>query len=163
MHLIDLLFAQPVGFQAFWVWLVICGLILGCEALIGTQWLLWPAAAAGVVALLTLTGLPNLFVQILVFSILTIGLTVLAKRFLKGAVPVPDINDSHLRLVGREAVVIEAFDDAGGHENVGRVSLDGVEWPAVYEHTPDDQAPILAEARVKIIKVSEGRLFVRPA
>lgn len=163
MNVIELLFAQPVGFQAFWVWLVICGIILGFEALIGTQWLLWPATAAGVVALLTLTGLPNLFVQIVVFFVLTMGLAILAKRYLKVKEPVPDINDSQLRLVGREAIVIEAFDDVSGHENIGRVILDGVEWPAVYEHASNDQAPILPEAKVKIVKVYEGRLFVKPA
>ncbi|MFT4090860.1 MAG: NfeD family protein [Asticcacaulis sp.] len=163
MNVIDLLFAHPVGFQAFWVWLVICGVILGFEALIGTQWLLWPAAAAGVVALLSLTGLPNLFVQIVVFFVLTMVLAVLAKRFLKVKDPVPDINDSHLRLVGREALVIEAFDDQSGHENIGRVILDGVEWPAVFEHASGNQEPILPEAKVKIVKVYEGRLFIKPA
>lgn len=164
MNLVDLLFAQPAGFQAFWVWLVIGGIILGTEALIGTQWLLWPATAAGVVAVLTLTGLPiNLFTQILVFFILTLLLTVLARRFLKEAEAAADINDSQLRLVGREALVIEAFDDRSGHESLGRVIIDGVEWPAVHTHASGKNEPILPEAKVKIVRVHEGRLFVTPA
>ena len=43
--LIDLYSAQP-----FWIWLAIGVALLAVEVTMTTEWLLWPAAAAGVVA-----------------------------------------------------------------------------------------------------------------
>lgn len=163
MSVVDFLFTQPIGFQAFWVWLIIGGLILGLEVMVGTQWLLWPATAAGVVAVLTLTGLPvNLLVQIVVFSVLTLGLTLASKRFMKVEAQIADINDPNYRLIGKEAVVIEAFDDKDGHQSLGRVIYDGVEWPAIYERSGRSK-PILLTEKVQIVNISEGKLLVKPA
>ncbi|ESQ78847.1 NfeD family protein [Asticcacaulis sp. YBE204] len=161
--MMDLLFANPVGFQAFWVWLTIGGVILGIEALIGTQWLLWPATGAGVVAVLTLTGLPmNPLVQIVVFCVLTTAMTLLSRKFMKPVEVAVDINDPNGRLIGKEAVVIEAFDDRDGSQSTGRVIYEGVEWPAVYERTAKTKTILPAE-KVEILSISEGKLIVKPA
>jgi len=42
----DLYAAQP-----FWIWLAVGVLLLAVEAMFSTEWLLWPAVAAGLVAL----------------------------------------------------------------------------------------------------------------
>ncbi|MDC7681660.1 NfeD family protein [Asticcacaulis sp. BYS171W] len=159
----ELLFAPTVGFQAFWIWLAIGGVILGIEALVGTQWLLWPATGAGIVAVLTLTGLPvNLLVQIVIFCVLTTAMTLLSRKFMKPVEVVVDINDPNGRLIGKEALVIEAFDDRDGSLSTGRVIYEGVEWPAVYERGGATR-PILPAEKVEILKVAEGKLIVKPA
>ena len=43
--LADLYAAQP-----FWIWLAVGVLLLAVEAMFSTEWLLWPAVAAGIVA-----------------------------------------------------------------------------------------------------------------
>jgi len=157
--MIELLLSQPSGQTAFWVWLSIGGGLLVLEMLIGTQWLLWPAASAGIVAVVALTGAPaNLLVQIVIFCVLTTAMLLLSKKFLKsGTEDAPDINDPHLRLTGQEATVIEAFDDRDGQYSEGRVILNGVEWPALCERP---ETVIEASEKVRILNISEGRLIV---
>ena len=43
--------------HAFWFWLALGAVLLGVEAATGSGWLLWPAASAGVVAVISLLGL----------------------------------------------------------------------------------------------------------
>ena len=54
--LIDLHAAQP-----FWIWLAIGVLLLAVEAAFSTEWLLWPAVAAGITAVVAALGLTNSF------------------------------------------------------------------------------------------------------
>ena len=46
--LLDLHASQP-----FWIWLAIGVTLLAVEAAFSTEWLLWPAVSAGVLAVLT--------------------------------------------------------------------------------------------------------------
>jgi inner membrane protein len=164
MDILGLLFTPPSGLQAFWIWLSIGGVILAIEAMIGTQWLLWPATAAGLVAVLTLLGLPiNGLTQLIIFALLTIILSFLSKRFLKVDLLPNDINDPHARLVGQEALVIESFDKTDGVLAQGRVIYEGIEWPAVFERKGQATEAILANEKVEILKVSHGKLWVKPA
>lgn len=157
--MIELLMSQPTSQTAFWVWLSIGGGLLVLEMMIGTQWLLWPAASAGVVAVVALTGAPaNLLAQVVIFCVLTTLMLFLSKKFLKtGINDAADINDPHLRLMGQEATVIEAFDNKEGHYSEGRVILNGVEWPALCERT---DMGIGRNEKVRILSMSEGRLMV---
>ena len=43
--------------QPFWIWLALGVLLLAVEAALSTEWLLWPAVSAGIVAVLTALGL----------------------------------------------------------------------------------------------------------
>lgn len=119
----DLYAAQP-----FWIWLAIGVILLAIESAFSTEWLLWPAVAAGIVAVLAAlklsVGLP---VEIAVFAVLTIGLTLVSRRLIKRVNPgdAPDINARDLRLVGQRARVVEGFVDGRG-----RVFVSGAEWPA---------------------------------
>lgn len=122
MSLADLYAAQP-----FWIWLAIGVLLLAVEAMFSTEWLLWPAVSAGVVAVMTAAGvrlgLPG---EVAVFSVLTVIATLLSRRLISKANPDgPDINDRDSRLVGQRARVVETF--VSGR---GRVFISGAEWPA---------------------------------
>lgn len=122
MSLADLYVAQP-----FWIWLAIGVLLLAVEAMFSTEWLLWPAVSAGVVAVMTAAGVrlgvPG---EVAVFAVLTVIATLLSRRLISKANPDgPDINDRDSRLVGQRARVVETF--VSGR---GRVFISGAEWPA---------------------------------
>lgn len=131
MNLIaDLYAAQP-----FWIWLAVGVLLLAVEAMFSTEWLLWPAVAAGLVAVMTAVGvrlgLPG---EVAVFAVLTVIATLLSRRLIQKANPDGvDINDRDSRLIDQRARVVEAF--VGGR---GRVFVSGAEWPAVIEGEAPD-------------------------
>ena len=146
--LIDLYSAQP-----FWIWLAIGVALLAVEVTMTTEWLLWPAAAAGVVAVLTALGLPlGVAGELIVFALLTVVFTVLARRFITRINPTEaDINDRDSRLVGQRAQVVQAF-----AEGRGRVFISGSEWAAEI----DGEAPMVGQT-VLVESVSGSRLKVR--
>lgn len=128
MSLADLYTSQP-----FWIWLAIGVLLLAVEAMFSTEWLLWPAVSAGVVAVMTAAGvrlgLPG---EVAVFAVLTVIATLLSRRLIAKANPDgPDINDRDSRLIGQRARVVEAF--VSGR---GRVFISGAEWPAEIQGEP---------------------------
>lgn len=128
LSLADLYVAQP-----FWIWLAVGVLLLAVEAMFSTEWLLWPAVSAGVVAVMTAAGvrlgLPG---EVAVFAVLTVIATLLSRRLVSKANPAgPDINDRDSRLIGQRARVVEAF--VSGR---GRVFISGAEWPAEIEGEP---------------------------
>jgi membrane protein implicated in regulation of membrane protease activity len=128
LSLADLYVAQP-----FWIWLAVGVLLLAVEAMFSTEWLLWPAVSAGVVAVMTAAGvrlgLPG---EVVVFAVLTVIATLLSRRLISKANPAgPDINDRDSRLIGQRARVVEAF--VSGR---GRVFISGAEWPAEIEGEP---------------------------
>ena len=45
--------------QPFWIWLAIGVVLLAIEAAFSTEWLLWPAVAAGITAVLGAPKLPD--------------------------------------------------------------------------------------------------------
>ncbi len=157
----ELFLMGPMGMQAFWVWLTLGILLLGIETFLGTQWLLWAAASAGLVAVVCLTGLPFGFVaQVAVFLVLSVVLILFTKRLIKAPGHGPDINNPHQRLVGKQAEILSGFELMAGGERTGRVMFDGVEWPAVLDAETGKLAP---RDRVVVDRVLEGRLYVRPA
>ena len=146
----DLYAAQP-----FWIWLAVGVLLLALEATFSTEWLLWPAVAAGLVAVMTAVGvrlgLPG---EVAVFAVLTVVATLLSRRLVQKANPGGlDINDRDGRLIDQRARVVEAF--VGGR---GRVFISGAEWPAVIE----GEAPEVGQD-VVVHGVSGSLLTVRSA
>ena len=138
----------------FWVWLAVAAIFLAVEVATGTGWLLWPAAAGLLVGLLTLVVAPGLPAELVLFAVLTIAATYLARRFLRPVLEAdgPDLNDPALRLVGRDGEVLDGF--ANGH---GRVFVDGKEWAAV---APEGVAPTTGQ-RVLVVAVEGAVLTVR--
>ena len=117
--------------QPFWIWLAIGVILLAIELALSSEWLLWPAVAAGIVAVLTGLGLRFGFgVDLLLFGVLSVGLLAASRKLVKRVNPddVPDINARDGRLVGQKARVIEAFVDGRG-----RVFVSGAEWAALIE------------------------------
>jgi len=149
--LIDFAITHP-----FWGWTALAALLLAGEVGTSTGYLLWPAASAGVVAVLQLAVRPGLTVSLLIFAVLTIASTLLARRFLPQNLrqPGPDINDRARGLIGRSGQTVGVFTDGRG-----RVFVDGVEWIAETDETPP--AP---GGAVQVIDVlGGGRLKVKAA
>lgn len=135
--ILDIYAAQP-----FWIWLAVGVLLLAIEASLSTEWLLWPAVAAGVVAVLTALGLRmGLAVEVGLFAGLTVLATALSRRLIQRVNPEdhPDINDRDLRLVGQRARVVQPF-----VEGRGRVFVSGAEWVALI----DGDAPPVGDSVV---------------
>jgi membrane protein implicated in regulation of membrane protease activity len=145
--LVELYSAQP-----FWIWLAIGVLLLAVEAMFSTEWLLWPAVSAGIVAVLTAVGFqPGLPAEVAIFAVLTVVATILSRRLVSKANPSgPDVNDRNTRLVGQRARVIEAF--VGGR---GRVFVSGAEWMAEIEGDapPAGQDVVVDQVDGSLLKV----------
>jgi inner membrane protein len=143
------------GSQPYWIWLAIGLLLLAIESALSTEWLLWPAVAAGIVAVLTAVGLQYGFaVEVIAFGLLTAGLTLLSNKLIKRMNPadMPDINDRDSRLIGQQAQVITPFLNGRG-----RVFISGSEWAAELE---GDALPEVG-SRVVVETVEGARLKVR--
>ena len=140
----------------FWVWIAFSAALLAVEVATGSGWLLWPSASAAVVAVLAaFVGLPPP-VALLVFALLTIASTLLARRYFprSAADHGHDINDQVGRLVGHHGVAVAPF--AG---RAGRVFIDGKEWAA--ELAEGDG--LEAGSRVEVVGVAGAHLRVRSA
>jgi hypothetical protein len=147
-----------VGFYAahpFWVWLGLAALLLAIEAAAGTEWLLWPSAAAAIVGFVTLLPLDTgVAVELTLFALLTLIGTFASNRLVKRVTPAgEDVNDRAARLIGHTGEVASPFVDGRG-----RVLVDGAEWPA--ELDPGAAAPT---GRVRVKAVRGSRLMVEPA
>ncbi|HWE46643.1 MAG TPA: NfeD family protein [Caulobacteraceae bacterium] len=148
--------AQLYAAHAFWFWLGLGAVLLGLEAASGSGWLLWPAASAGVVAVITLLGLHiGALGEVAIFAVLTLVSTFLARRYLvhapKGH---PDINDPNLRLVGKKGQATKAF--IHGH---GRAFVGNAEWLADLESGGD----LAVGSQVVVTAIEGSRLVVKPA
>jgi len=135
-----------------WTWLSIGAVLLTIEVITGTGWLLWPAGAAAVVAVIAVVtralGLPG---EIVVFALLSIATSLTARRYLKTAdvQPGQNVNDRAHTLIGKTGQV------TGINPGHIRVLVDGAEWEAEGEG-------LEAGATVQVVKVLGGaRLAVR--
>jgi membrane protein implicated in regulation of membrane protease activity len=140
-----------------WIWIALGAALLAVEVATGSGWLLWPAAAAGIVALAVAFAGLDLPQAALVFALLTISLALLARRYLPKSLtrrPAHDINDNIARLVGHQGRVVAAFEGRSG-----RVFIDGKEWAAELE---EDEA-LAAGVRVEVTGVAGAHLRVRSA
>ncbi len=140
--IVDIYLTQP-----FWIWLAIGVVLLAIEAALSTEWLLWPAVAAGIVAVLTALGLRMGFaVEVGLFAALTVLATLMSRRLIQRVNPAdsPDINDPDVRLIGQRARVVSPFVDGRG-----RVFISGSEWAAEIEGAaPPVGETVIVEASV---------------
>jgi membrane protein implicated in regulation of membrane protease activity len=148
--LTDLYVAHP-----FWIWMAIGAVILAAEVSTGTGWLLWPAACAAIVAVLSLALGGNFTVELAMFAVLTIASTLLARRYLpkNASGDGPDINDNIGRLVGHSGHAVAAFENGRG-----RVFIDGKEWAA-----EADGVPPAADQAIEVIAADGATLRVKAA
>ncbi|HXQ10795.1 MAG TPA: NfeD family protein [Caulobacteraceae bacterium] len=142
----------------FWVWLAIGAVFLALEVPTASGYLLWPAASAGAVAVLTLWLVLPPGYQLIAFAVLTIISTIVGRRLMPrhAAADGPDISNRASGLAGRFGQAVAPF--AAGQ---GRVFVDGAEWMAELE---PGQAPPEPGARIEVVSVQGGgRLIVRGA
>ncbi|HEY0102385.1 MAG TPA: NfeD family protein [Brevundimonas sp.] len=149
--LTDLHAAQP-----YWIWLALGVALLAIEAAFSTEWLLWPAVAAGMVAVATAIGLPlSVIGEVALFAVVTVILTLLSRRLIQRVNPTdsPDINAREGRLVGQRAQVVQPFVNGRG-----RVFVSGAEWIAEIEGV----GPLAGET-VVVESIDGPKLKVRAA
>ena len=131
-------------------------ILLAVEAAFSTEWLLWPAVAAGIVAVVAALGLPlGVLGEVALFAALTVAATLLSRQLVQRVNPSdsPDINARDSRLVGQRAQVVQGFVDGRG-----RVFVSGAEWVAEI----DGAAPLAGES-VIVEAVDGSKLRVRAA
>mgnify|MGYP001125220220 CR=1 FL=1 len=136
------------------IWLVLLILFAVVEALtvgLGSVWF----AAGALVALLSTYFTGNVWVQIVLFLLVSIAtmavLRPLARKYVLPTV-VPTNAD---RVIGQEAVVTEGIDNLTGK---GAVVVFGVAWTARSE----DGSPIPEGTRVTVKRIEGVKLFVSP-
>ena len=142
--------------QPYWIWLAIGVILLAVEAAFSTEWLLWPAVAAGIVAVVAALGLPlGVLGEVALFAALTVAATLLSRQLVQRVNPSdsPDINARDSRLIGQRAQVVQGFVDGRG-----RVFVSGAEWVAEI-----DGATPLAGESVIVEAVDGSKLRVRAA
>lgn len=138
-----------------WWWLGFAAILLVSEVLTGTTYILWPAAAALVTALLaSFVGWP---VELLSFAVFGVIFLILGDRFVKPLLknaPESGLNTRATYLVGERVTVVGGFT-----EGRGRVRHGDTEWSAKTADGSD-----LAEGANVVVSALDGtRLIVKPA
>ena len=142
--------------HAAWFWAGLAAALLAAEVATGSGWLLWPAASAGVVAVIEGFWSMPLTVAVPLFAVLVIVSTLTARRYFprRFAGHGHDINDNISRVLGHEGRVAAPF-----VQGVGRVFIDGKEWAAEL----DEGEGLAAGSRVEVVGVTGAHLRVRSA
>jgi inner membrane protein len=113
-----------------WWWVALAILLGAIEMLTPTTVLVWSAAAALVTALVLWLAPLGLFAQVALFAVLSIVFTFAGRALVPRRIQPDDgstLNRRTDQVLGREAVVV-AFE-----HGEGRVTVDGVPWPARLE------------------------------
>ncbi len=117
------------GIEIYWIWLALAALFAIGELAIapGIFLIFMAAAAAGVGIITSMIGL-SLPAQLLIFGMLTVASVYLGKNWYKKSGVAnrdPLLNDRSARMVGQPVTVIEDVSKSGGRVRVG-----DSEWPA---------------------------------
>lgn len=116
------------GIEPHWAWLVAGLALAAAEMVVPGVFLIWFAAAALIVGLLTAALPIALPLQVVLFVVLALASVLGSRRFLKRN-PIqsadPLLNQRGAQLIGRQVVVTQAID--GGS---GRVRCGDSEWLA---------------------------------
>ncbi len=129
-------------------WTILGVVLFGAEMLTGTTYILWPAAAAILVGLLTFLA-PGVSweLQFILFFALSTALLVFGHYFIrpkvKGGEP-SDLNDRARAMVGARVKAVNNFDTGRG-----RVQVGDTQWAAAME---DGNASKGDELRVTAVK-----------
>ncbi len=97
-------------------WLVLGLILLIAEMASGTTYLLWPAVAAFVTALISLLGVTNWLAEMALFAVLVIALTWLGRPLVerwKRDSAASGLNERSASLIGERGVVTEFANGAG--------------------------------------------------
>ncbi len=124
-------------------WLVLGLILLIAEMASGTTYLLWPAVAAFVTALVSLLGLTNWIADIAIFAVLVIALTYFGRPLIErwkrdGAAN--GLNERSATLIGARGVV------ANFANGVGSVKVQDTVWRAVSDEALEAGAPVVVDS-----------------
>jgi len=138
----------------FWAWAALVAALLGSETLNGSGWLLWPAACAAVMAVLSMVFPFDPLQAMGLFAAITIASTYLGRRFIPQLAGHDDrdINDAAGRLIGHHGKTVGAFSG-----RAGRVFIDGKEWAAM----SDSDLDLPAGTAVEVTGLDGARLKVK--
>lgn len=136
-------------------WLALAALLIAIEMVMPTQYLMWPALAAGFVGLIGFAVDISLVGEVTIFSVLAVGLTVVSHRLFppQRGDAAQALNQRMDQLVGQTAIV--AHDFQGGS---GGVLLGDTRWAA----RSVDGSDLREGTRVSVAYAESTLLVVRP-
>ncbi len=136
-------------------WVIIGVVLLILELITGTTYILWPAAAALLVGLVTFILPLGWEMQFLIFFLVSTALLFFGHKFvrpqMKGGEP-SDLNDRARMMIGERVKVIADFDTG-----TGRVQLGDTQWRAKVE-----QGTAKAGQELRIMRVDGTTLICEP-
>ena len=138
-----------------WVWLAVVVLAIVCEGMTTALVSIWFVPGALIGMIFAALGV-EIWIQVLIFIVLSVSLIVVFQRFFKGVLNANDKKKAtNLDLViGKTAVVVEKIDNVAGE---GCVKIDGKYWSA---RTEDGVVAEDGEI-VEIVAVSGVKLICR--
>ena len=143
--------AGGINMTVFWLIAMVALLVI--EGIVPGLVSIWFAAGALVALLLSLLNAP-LWLQVLLFLLVSLALLVLTRPLAKKYVNSRVTPTNADRIIGKDCVVTEEIDNLRG---VGAVSVDGKTWSARMESV-DGTAP--KGAVVKALRIEGVRLIV---
>ncbi len=136
-------------------WLILAFGLLVVEVLSGTSYLLWPAAAAFIVGLVSLILPIGPEMQFLLFAIITVALLFVGHKYVRprvqGGEP-SDLNDRARSMVGMRVKAVADFDTGRG-----RVIVGDTQWRASME-----EGNAKGGDELKVMSVKGTTLTVEP-
>jgi inner membrane protein len=145
--------------ELWYIWLILGVLFIVAEIFTSGFVLLWFGIGALVAGLLALTGLVGLPIQIGVFLVVSIALTIASRtifeRFLMRGSPGRELKTGMDTLPGRMGVVVEP---SKGALQEGAVRVFGSTWRAF---PADGEEPLIEGEQVQIERVDGGTVYVR--
>lgn len=136
------------------IWVAAMILFAALEAAtVGALVSIWFSLGA-LAALITSCFTPNFWVQLAVFLVVSCAAFALVRPLVKRYVNPRTQRTNADRLVGQEAIVTETIDNLA---STGQASIAGQVWTARGE----DNTPIEAGARVKVLRIEGVKLIVR--
>ena len=143
----------------WYIWLILAAIFIVAEMFTTGFVLLWFGIGALVAALLALTGLVGLPLQILAFLAVSVALTIASRtifeRFLLRGSPGRELKTGVDTLPGRIGVVVEA---SKGSMHEGAVRVFGSTWRAFPSEGED---PLKDGEQVQVERVEGATVYVR--
>lgn len=134
------------------LWLVLMILFLVAEGATAAITTIWFAAGALAAMLAAFFG-AELWLQILLFFVVSVGMLLALRPLLKKYITPRKLRTNVDSVIGTQGMVLEAIDNLAG---TGRVKLGGMEWSARSESGD----PIEAGSVIKVERVEGVKVFV---
>ncbi len=142
--------------EYYW-WFTVALLFFIMEIMTPGFVLLWFGVGALVAGLLDLAGVSNIFVQIIVFVVVSIVLVFLSRTLFKNVFmrssPGADLRTNADAMIGKAGIVTEIVDNI---HSTGRVLIEGQDWGA----RSSDESVIKPGERIRILRIEGVHLVI---